>query len=269
VSKTIVISSDARKMGKTLLGEALTARLSGSGLSVGCMKLSRNGHGPDSPTSFPGPPGSDTNRYRSAGAEETVFFKFSSTDELRAFMESSPSDADVRIIESNSVLEVIEPDLHIHICSRREVKRSATGLEENANLVAEGPLDTDTACRLAGLVPALMGMGAVSSITVGGKHWLNIQGDPLFGEGRMDLLKAVRETGSILQAAKSTGIQYKRAWIMLHDAERRIGARLVSSGRGGEGGGGSSISPLAERLLEIWERSESDFEDMLKRLEIR
>jgi molybdate transport system regulatory protein len=85
----------------------------------------------------------------------------------------------------------------------------------------------------------------------------------------MDLLKAVRDHGSILQAARAAGIQYKRAWVMIHDAEERIGARLVESGRGGAGGGGSRISRLAETLLELWERSQEDFERMLKGLEIR
>ena len=84
----------------------------------------------------------------------------------------------------------------------------------------------------------------------------------------MDLLKTVRETGSILQAAGKTGIQYKRAWVLLHDAEQRLGAKLLFSDRGGTGGGGTIITPLAETLLAIWEKSEEDFNSLLDSLEV-
>ncbi|MFO8184263.1 MAG: LysR family transcriptional regulator [Candidatus Aegiribacteria sp.] len=184
-------------------------------------------------------------------------------------METQVFDTDVLIIESNSVLNIISPDLHIHIVSPGEGKPSARGLEEKADLVPEGPLSAEQAKKVAGLVPVLLGVGDMSSISIGGKHWLNIQGKPLFGEGRMDLLKAVRDTGSILQAAGATGIQYKRAWVLLRDAEERLGAKLLFSGRGGSGGGGTRLTPLAGRLLDIWERSEKDFNEMLKRLEAR
>lgn len=266
--RTIVISADARKMGKTLLGAELTRRLAERGLAVSGMKLSRGGHGPDSPSSSPGPPGSDTRRYSDAGAVDVLFYKYSSCEELKEFMRGRSFDTDILVIESNSALEVTQPDLHIHITSPEGIKPSAEGLMTKADLVTSGPLDGHRAKKLAGLVPAILGIQGASSVTIGGKHWLNIQDEPLFGEGRMDLLKAIRDHGSILQAATATGIQYKRAWVMIHDAEERIGARLVNSGRGGAGGGGTRISPLAEKLLDLWERSEREFEEMLGRLEV-
>ncbi len=267
--RTVVISSDSRKMGKTMMAESIAAKLSGSGLSVFCVKLSRNGHGPDGVPKSPGPSGTDTRRFSDAGSERVAFLKYSCLAEIETFLKDLDADSDFLVLESNSVLEILKPDFHIHISSSGEVKPSAKGLEAEADLVAGGPLDRCAAERLAGLVPALMGTGTASSISIGGKHWLNVQGKPLFGEGRMELLKAVRDLGSILQASRALGIQYKRAWVMIHDAEERVGARLVESGRGGAGGGGTRISRLAERLLELWERSRKDFETMLKELEIR
>lgn len=204
-----------------------------------------------------------------SGAEKVLYFSYSSMDSLKEFMETRVFDADVRIIESNSVLDIISPDLHIHIVSPEEEKPSARGLKERADLILEGPLSPEQAKKVAGLVPILLGAGDRSSISIGGKHWLNIQDKPLFGEGRMDLLRAVRDTGSILQAAETTGIQYKRAWVLLRNAEERLGAKLLFTDRGGTGGGGTRLTPLACRLLDIWERSEKDFNEMLKRLEVR
>lgn len=268
MKKRVVISSDCRKLGKTLIAESLVKELTSSGLTVACIKLSHGGHGPDGITDGPGPPGADTDRYSTAGASKVMFFKYSAIDELADAIGGFSFDTDIVIFESNSVLNLFDPDFHIHISSESGQKLSAEGLEQKADLISPGPVSEGNAEKIARLVSGLMGIGNTSPITIGGKHWLNIHGKPLFGEGRMDLLKAVRETGSILQAAKKTGIQYKRAWILLHDAEQRLGAKLLSSGRGGAGGGGTSITPLAETLLNIWEKSENDFIKMLEKLEV-
>ncbi|MEN8208633.1 MAG: molybdopterin-guanine dinucleotide biosynthesis protein MobB [Candidatus Fermentibacteria bacterium] len=268
MGKRIVVSSDCRKLGKTLIVERLTEELTAAGLTVACAKLSHAGHGPAGINYGEGNPGTDTHRFSAAGASEVVFFGHSTAGELADNISAFTFITDITIFESNSILKFIDPDFHIHIRSDSGQKQSAEGLELKADFTSDGPVSAEDACRIARLVPGLMRAGNYSPITIGGKHWLNLHGEPLFGEGRMDLLKAVRETGSILQAAKKTGIQYKRAWVLLHDAEQRLGARLLFSGRGGVGGGGTSITPLAEALLHIWEKSEEDFNKMLDGLEV-
>jgi len=266
--KRIVISSDCRKLGKTLIAERLIKEMTSTGLTVACVKLSRSGHGPVGINERQGPPGTDTQRFSAAGASKVVFFGYSTVSELAGSVNEFAFPADIVIFESNSILELLNPDFHIHICSDSAQKESAEGLELKADLTSEGPVSVEDAEKIARLVPGLMRIGDYSPVTIGGKHWLNLHGKPLFGEGRMDLLKTVHETGSILQAAKKTGIQYKRAWVLLHDAEQRLGAKLLLSDRGGAGGGGTSITPLAKALLNIWEKSEEDFNRMLDRLEV-
>jgi molybdate transport system regulatory protein len=268
LGKSIVVSSDCRKLGKTLIAERLIKELTSTGLTVACVKLSRAHSDPSGIDYGEGLPGTDTHRFQAAGASEVVFFSYSTVDELAEYISEFVFTVDITIFESNSILKLIDPDFHIHIRSDSRQKQSAEGLELKADLTSDGPVSSEDADRIARLVPGLMRAGSYSPITIGGKHWLNLHGKPLFGEGRMDLLKTVRETGSILQAAKKTGIQYKRAWVLLHDAEQRLGAKLLFSGRGGVGGGGTSITPLAEALLHIWEKSEEDFNRMLDRLEV-
>ena len=269
MEKRIVVSSDSRKLGKTLIAESLVREFAASGYTVTCVKLSYRGHGPEGMNYDPGPVGSDTHRFIAAGASKVAFFKYSAIDELTDAIDRFSFDTDILIFESNSILNLFNPDFHIHICSDSGQKKSAEGLELKADIIAEGPVSAVNAERITMLVSGLMGIGSNSPITIGGKHWLNLNGKPLFGEGRMDLLKAVRETGSILQAAGKTGIQYKRAWVLLHDAEKRLGAKLLCSGKGGVGGGGTSVTPLAEILLAIWEKSEEAFNSMLGGLEVR
>ena len=266
MGKRIVISSDCRKLGKTLIAERLIKEMTSTGLTVACVKLSRSGHGPAGINDNQGPPGTDTHRFSAAGASKVIFFGYSTLSELADFVGEFTFPSDIVIFESNSILKLLDPDFHIHIRSDSGQKQSAEGLELKADLTADGPVSIEDADRIARLVPGLMLIDGHSPISIGGKHWLNLHGKPLFGEGRMDLLKAVHETGSILQAAKKTGIQYKRAWVLLHDAEKRLGAKLLFSDRGGAGGGGTSITPLAEYLLHIWEKSEEDFNRMLERL---
>ena len=268
LNKIIVVSSDCRKLGKTLIIENLVSVFTASGHKVACVKLSHDGHGPAGITDSSGPSGTDTHRFSAAGASEYIFCKYSTLDELSGIIGEFSFDTDVTVYESNSVIKLFQPDFHIHISSDSEQKLSAEGLELIADITFEGPVSSENARSMAQLASGLIGIGDYSPITIGGKHWLNIHGVPLFGEGRMDLLKAVYETGSILQAAKRTGIQYKRAWVLLHNAEKRLGAKLLNSGRGGTGGGGTSITPLAETLLAMWEKSGIDFERMLKQLEV-
>jgi len=268
LGKSIVVSSDRRKLGKTLIIESLVRQLAICGRTVACVKLSFSGHGPDGISYVPGPPGTDTYLFDAAGASKVVFFKYSAIDEMADTVGSFSFNTDIVIFESNSILNTFDPDFHIHIGSDSVKKQSAEGLELKADIILDGPVTDVNAGRVTQLVIGLMRIGDHSPITFGGKHWLNIHGQPLFGEGRMDLLKAVRETGSILQAAKRTGIQYKRAWVLLHNAEQRLGVKLLFSGRGGVGGGGTIITPLAVTLLNIWEKSEEEFVKMLNKLEV-
>ena len=59
------------------------------------------------------------------------------------------------------------------------------------------------------------------------------------------LLAAVQEGGGIAQAARSLGVSYRHAWGQIRRAEVVFGHPLIDAGRGR----GSSLSPLAEKLI--------------------
>src|SRR5665647_1837363 len=89
-----------------------------------------------------------------------------------------------------------------------------------------------------------------STLEVRSKIWLEMDGEPVFGQGREDLLRLVRRTGSINAAAKEMGIPYRKAWTYIDAMERRMGFPLVSRRKGGAGGGVSTLTPQAILLLE-------------------
>jgi molybdate transport system regulatory protein len=104
-----------------------------------------------------------------------------------------------------------------------------------------------------------------SGLQARSKIWLEMDGEPVFGQGREDLLLLVRKTGSINAAAKEMGISYRKAWSHIDAMEKRLGFPLVIRRKGGAGGGASALSPQAAALLEKFHALKKDFNDMVNR----
>lgn len=88
------------------------------------------------------------------------------------------------------------------------------------------------------------------------KIWLDIDGQPVFSEGREALLKAIDRYGSINQAAKNIGITYRRAWSYIKAMEERMGVVFVERHVGGRRGGGAKLTSAARDFLHKYGRLE-------------
>lgn len=104
-----------------------------------------------------------------------------------------------------------------------------------------------------------------SRLQVRSKIWLEMDGKPVFGQGREELLRLIRETGSINAAAKEMGIPYRKAWSYIDAMEKRLGFPLVARQKGGAGGGESTLSPQATALLGKFRALKKDFNGMVNR----
>lgn len=69
---------------------------------------------------------------------------------------------------------------------------------------------------------------------------------------RIKLLKAIGECGSISQAAKLTKVSYKSAWDHLEAMNALSPKPLLARNTGGKNGGGTQLTPYAERLLQLY-----------------
>lgn len=75
-------------------------------------------------------------------------------------------------------------------------------------------------------------------------------GDRLvFGPGKGELLARIAETGSIAAAGRAMGMSYKRAWALVEEMNAAFRAPLVSSSRGGAGGGGAQLTANGQEVL--------------------
>ncbi len=77
------------------------------------------------------------------------------------------------------------------------------------------------------------------------------------GPGKIDLLRAVGETRSIAAAARSLGVPYKRAWLLIDSLTQGFGRPVVEAATGGKGGGGATLTPLGLQLVTAYDALEA------------
>jgi molybdate transport system regulatory protein len=102
-------------------------------------------------------------------------------------------------------------------------------------------------------------------LELGGSVWFQAGSQTLGGASRIALLAAIRETGSITGAAKAVGMSYKGAWDAIDTMNNLAGEPLVVRAAGGKGGGGTTLTPRAERLIDTFHAVEREHRQFLAR----
>lgn len=92
--------------------------------------------------------------------------------------------------------------------------------------------------------------------------------------GRLDerffaLLAALEATGSINRAARTAGLSYKGAWMLLETACNLANETLLETATGGSGGGGTRLTDAARALLEVWRGLQAEHHAFLREQETR
>lgn len=73
------------------------------------------------------------------------------------------------------------------------------------------------------------------------------------GPGKIRLLRAIGESGSISGAARQLKISYRRAWLMVDALNHGFPSALVEAASGGNRGGGARLTELGESVLNRYE----------------
>jgi molybdenum ABC transporter molybdate-binding protein len=79
--------------------------------------------------------------------------------------------------------------------------------------------------------------------------WVERAGRPVLGPGRFELFDGIERTGSIRQAARQLGMSYRRAWLLVKDANEAAGGQLVAAAPGGSHGGGAHLTPAGRQAM--------------------
>lgn len=75
------------------------------------------------------------------------------------------------------------------------------------------------------------------------------------GPGKIALLEAVREHGSILAGSKAIGMSYRRAWLLMDEMDRMFESPVVVT-YPGRRGSGTELTPFGERLIALYRAME-------------
>jgi molybdate transport system regulatory protein len=77
------------------------------------------------------------------------------------------------------------------------------------------------------------------------------------GPGKIALLEAIRSTGSISAAARSLGMSYRRAWLLVEEINNALREPAVTAETGGRSGGGAALTAVGERVIDLYRSIES------------
>lgn len=80
------------------------------------------------------------------------------------------------------------------------------------------------------------------------------------GPGKIDLLEAVGTHGSLAAAARSMGMSYRRAWLLLDEINRALAMPATDATTGGQAGGGSRLTAVGERIVALYREIEQEAE---------
>ncbi|AZG11431.1 LysR family transcriptional regulator [Pigmentiphaga sp. H8] len=69
------------------------------------------------------------------------------------------------------------------------------------------------------------------------------------GPGKIALLEAILEAGSITAAAQHMGMSYRRAWLLVDELNRSLREPAVESAAGGARGGGTVVTDVGRELI--------------------
>jgi molybdate transport system regulatory protein len=86
------------------------------------------------------------------------------------------------------------------------------------------------------------------------------------GDKRLEVLRAIAQTGSISQAARVTGVSYKAGWQAVETLSNLAGVPLLDKLVGGSGGGGARLTAQGQDLLRAADLMRSARQQALARL---
>lgn len=100
--------------------------------------------------------------------------------------------------------------------------------------------------------------------------WIESNGHVLLGEGRVQLLKAIEQTGSLSKASKILNLSYKKAWHLLDSINQSAKNPVTINTIGGKDGGGTILTNYGKTLIRVfddinqncWEFLDSELEKM-------
>lgn len=85
------------------------------------------------------------------------------------------------------------------------------------------------------------------------------------GPGKISLLEAIRDAGSLSQGARNIGMSYRRAWLLVESLKRSFREPVTMASTGGKDGGGMRVTQFGDALIRNYRELERDFATLAER----
>jgi molybdate transport system regulatory protein len=102
------------------------------------------------------------------------------------------------------------------------------------------------------------GIGATDVATARLTLRVDLDEERAIGPGKIRLLEAIRDTGSITKAGLALGMSYRRAWLLVDDMNNCFREPVIAAQAGGSNGGGAALTPFGARLIDQYRAIEAD-----------
>lgn len=103
-------------------------------------------------------------------------------------------------------------------------------------------------------------------LSVAFRVWISSGGgSAAFGDGKIRILQAIGEEGSLQAAARRLGVSYRKAWGDLKSVEACIGRPLLDRARGGRDGGGSALTDEGRAVVRAYAAFRDDVDASVRR----
>lgn len=103
----------------------------------------------------------------------------------------------------------------------------------------------------------------MTSFKAQGRVWISVEGEPLIGAGKTELICKIKELGSLRKAAIEMKMSYRKAWYSIDQINKLAGQPVIILQRGGKNGGEAILTEFGEKLISNYQKLQSDFESFL------
>ncbi|MES1196891.1 MAG: LysR family transcriptional regulator [Steroidobacter sp.] len=93
---------------------------------------------------------------------------------------------------------------------------------------------------------------------------IDFNGKCSIGPGKIQLLEAITESGSLSQAARDMDMSYRRAWLLMDSLNNSFDTPVVNASTGGSGGGGATLTEFGRQLIDAYLALEKKLNTIVK-----
>ncbi|MBI2853455.1 MAG: LysR family transcriptional regulator [Chloroflexi bacterium] len=100
--------------------------------------------------------------------------------------------------------------------------------------------------------------------SIGGRIWVQKDGELYLGWGRVILLEKIEELGSISAAARAMKLGYRNAWLWIEAMNRLAPSPLIEKRVGGQRGGQARVTEEGRKAIARYKEIRRLFQEFIK-----